>query len=107
MPSNPLASAGFTNRDYAAAVAALASEAINQGVEGLALVADVAKNRMENARFTRANYGQKGTSLADVFSAKFTGKPSEFNGMDTKLGKSLAKNVLNGNLKALPEQAVK
>jgi hypothetical protein len=95
MVSNPLASAGYSNRDYAAAVAALASEALNQGYAGMAAVADVAKNRLDAARFSGANYGQKtkDPSLADMLNG-------QFDGMSTKIGREAARAALTG--KSIP-----
>jgi spore germination cell wall hydrolase CwlJ-like protein len=58
--TNPLASYGYSDYDYATAAAALASEALNQGVRGMALVADVGRNRWEDSQNRKGAFGAYG-----------------------------------------------
>jgi hypothetical protein len=51
---------------------------------------------------------KKGRLIGDIFMGKFPGRPYEFNGMATKLGRDVRKAALRGNIeRVLPAQAIR
>jgi hypothetical protein len=100
--TSQLAPYGYSNYDCATAVAAAASEALREGVRGLAAVADVGRNRHQDAIFGGKNYGQRGSKqLGDIFTRKFPDRPYEFNGIGTKFGQAVLNAGLRGQLERM------